>query len=68
MHQDGIQAKGAVADDTALHSDIVWIPGGTFQMGSNARYPEEQAVQQKLSLAFGLKNYTPTNEQFAPLR
>ena len=45
MHQDGIQAKGAVADDTALHSDIVWIPGGTFQVGSNARYPEEQAVQ-----------------------
>ena len=26
------------------HPDMVWIPGGTFLMGSDKHYPEERPV------------------------
>ena len=27
-----------------LHKNMVWVPGGTFLMGSNDFYPEERPV------------------------
>src|SRR4249920_1325316 len=30
--------------DAAPHPEMVWIPGGTFQMGSEDFYPEERPV------------------------
>ncbi len=30
-----------ICRDPAPFEDMVWIPGGTFLMGSNSHYPEE---------------------------
>jgi len=35
-------------DFQSLHSDMVWIQGGTFRMGSNEHYPEEAPVSSRL--------------------
>lgn len=44
---------------------MVWIPGGTFQMGSNNHYPEERPVHSETVDGFWIDKYTVTNEQFA---
>lgn len=44
--------------------DMVWIPGGTFTMGSDNHYPEEKpAVKVKVS-GFWMDKYLVTNRQF----
>ena len=30
----------------ARHKNMVWVPGGTFAMGSNDHYPEESPVRE----------------------
>jgi formylglycine-generating enzyme len=45
--------------------DMVWIPGGTFLMGSDKHYPEEAPVHKKRVEGFWMDKYTVTNEQFA---
>jgi len=44
--------------------DMVWIPGGTFQMGSDHHYPEEAPAHQVKVSGFWMDKYTVTNEQF----
>ncbi|WP_416669500.1 formylglycine-generating enzyme family protein [Egbenema bharatensis] len=44
--------------------DMVWIPGGTFQMGSDHHYPEEAPAHQVTVSGFWMDKYTVTNEQF----
>jgi formylglycine-generating enzyme len=44
--------------------DMVWIPGGTFMMGSNKHYPEESPVHIATVDGFWMDRYTVTNEQF----
>lgn len=44
--------------------DMVWIPGGTFQMGSNDHYPEEAPAHRVTVDGFWMDKYTVTNEQF----
>jgi formylglycine-generating enzyme len=43
---------------------MVWIPGGTFMMGSNSHYPEEAPVHTATVDGFWMDRYTVTNEQF----
>jgi formylglycine-generating enzyme required for sulfatase activity len=43
---------------------MVWIPGGTFLMGSNSHYPEEAPAHQVTVDGFWMDQYTVTNEQF----
>jgi formylglycine-generating enzyme len=50
---------------TAPDKDMVWIPGGTFQMGSNHHYPEEAPVHPATVEGFWIDKYEVTNEQFA---
>ena len=53
---------------TALGSrpgDMVWIPGGVFQMGSDRHYPEEAPVSQVRVDGFFIDQYPVTNRQFA---
>jgi sulfatase modifying factor 1 len=53
---------------TALGSrpgDMVWIPGGVFQMGSDRHYPEEAPVSQVRVDGFFIDPYPVTNRQFA---
>jgi len=44
--------------------DMVWVPGGTFLMGSNDFYPEERPVHQVTVDGFWMDKCTVTNEQF----
>ena len=45
--------------------DMVWIPGGVFQMGSDRHYPEEAPVSQVRVDGFFIDPYLVTNRQFA---
>lgn len=44
--------------------NMVWIPGGTFQMGSDHHYPEEAPAHRVTVSGFWMDKYTVTNEQF----
>jgi sulfatase modifying factor 1 len=46
-------------------SDMVWIPGGTFLMGSNHHYPEEAPAHRVTVDGFWMDTKPVTNAQFA---
>ena len=46
-------------------ADMVWIPGGTFTMGSNDFYPEEAPAHAVTVDGFWMDQYTVTNAQFS---
>ena len=63
-----------MTDDTAAainppgaapHPDMLWIPGGTFRMGSEDFYPEERPVHEVGVDGFWMDRCTVTNAQFA---
>lgn len=45
--------------------DMVWVPGGTFMMGSNDHYPEEAPAHEVAVNGFWMDQYTVTNAQFS---
>jgi formylglycine-generating enzyme len=45
--------------------DMVWIPGGTFQMGSEDHYPEERPVRRVSVDGFWMDRTPITNASFA---
>jgi sulfatase modifying factor 1 len=45
--------------------DMVWIPGGTFRMGSDKHYPEERPAHRVTVDGFWMDRYPVTNECFA---
>ena len=46
------------------HKNMVWVPGGTFLMGSNDFYPEERPVHRVFVDGFWMDKHTVTNAQF----
>jgi len=46
-------------------SDMVWIPGNTFWMGSNCHYPEEASEHQVRVDGFWMDRFTVTNRDFS---
>ena len=44
---------------------MVWIPGGSFMMGSNDHYPEEAPVHPVTVNGFWMDQFTVTNAQFS---
>jgi sulfatase modifying factor 1 len=46
------------------YPNMVWIPGGTFHMGSEQFYPEERPIHEVSVGGFWIDRYTVTNEQF----
>lgn len=46
------------------HPDMVWIPGGTFRMGSEDFYPEERPVHEVTVGGFWMDRHLVTNVQF----
>lgn len=44
---------------------MVWIPGGTFSMGSDKHYPEERPVHRVTVDGFWMDRYPVTNARFA---
>lgn len=49
----------------APHPGMVWIPGGTFRMGSEDHYPEEAPVHSASVDGFWMDKFQVTNAQFA---
>jgi formylglycine-generating enzyme required for sulfatase activity len=45
--------------------DMVWIPGGTFRMGSDSHYPEEAPAHNVTVRGFWMSRHTVTNAMFA---
>jgi sulfatase modifying factor 1 len=45
--------------------DMVWVPGGTFLMGSDEHYPEERPAHRVSVDGFWMDRYPVTNERFA---
>ncbi|HEY9229598.1 MAG TPA: formylglycine-generating enzyme family protein [Gemmatimonadaceae bacterium] len=44
--------------------DMVWIPGGTFSMGSDSHYAEERPVHRVTVGGFWMDRFPVTNERF----
>src|SRR5688572_30603687 len=51
-------------DRTARLHDMVWIPGGIFQMGSDDFYPEERRVHRVAVDGFWMDEHPVTNAEF----
>ena len=65
MPQTG-SAPAAAPPGPAPFPDMVWIPGGTFQMGSNDHYPEERPVHRVTVDGFWMDRTPVTVAQFQP--
>jgi sulfatase modifying factor 1 len=50
--------------EPAPAKDMVWIPGGTFLMGSDHHYPEEAPARDATVAAFWMDKYLVTNADF----
>src|SRR5215470_11992043 len=50
--------------NTAALADMVWIPGGTFHMGSDRHYPEEAPAHEVTVGGFWIDTKPVTNAQF----
>jgi formylglycine-generating enzyme required for sulfatase activity len=51
-------------DEKMVHHNMVWIPGGTFRMGSDRHYPEEAPVHRVTVDGFWIDRTPVTNAQF----
>src|SRR5215217_5535990 len=52
------------APATEEHPGMAWIPGGTFQMGSDKHYPEEAPVHRVTVDGFWMDLHPVTNAEF----
>jgi formylglycine-generating enzyme required for sulfatase activity len=59
-HDVQLQPPGPPPD-----ANMVWIPGGTFHMGSDKHYPEERPVHRVTVDGFWMDRVPVTNERFA---
>jgi formylglycine-generating enzyme required for sulfatase activity len=50
--------------ESSRHAAMVWIPGGTFRMGSDKHYAEEAPVHQVTVDAFWIDRTPVTNREF----
>jgi formylglycine-generating enzyme len=51
-------------DRISTPHDMVWVPGGTFQMGSEDFYPEERPVHRVAVDGFWMDEHPVTNAEF----
>src|SRR2546421_5465322 len=61
--QAGSEATEYLPDNSRT-GDMVWIPGGTFRMGSDHHYPEEAPVHRVTVGGFWIDRTPVTNRQF----
>ena len=58
----GANATSAV--DAVNREQMIWVPGGSFLMGSNNFYPEERPLRQVSVDGFWIDRYPVTNAEF----
>jgi formylglycine-generating enzyme required for sulfatase activity len=64
-HTTAPSAAGEPAPEAPPFEDMLWIPGGTFLMGSDNHYPEEKPAHHVAVDGFWMDRTTVTNEAFA---
>src|SRR3954464_8798236 len=52
------------SDRRSRAEDMIWVPGGTYRMGSNNHYPEEAPVHRVAVNGFWMDRTPVTNRQF----
>jgi formylglycine-generating enzyme required for sulfatase activity len=55
----------AMVDSAPALEDTIWIPGGSFLMGSDRHYPEEAPAHHVSVDGFWIERYPVTNDRFA---
>ncbi|NUT49169.1 MAG: formylglycine-generating enzyme family protein [Saccharothrix sp.] len=60
-----VTAVGDHRGPTDPNTDMVWIPGGTFAMGSDDHYPEESPAHEVTVDGFWIDRVTVRNRDFA---
>jgi len=69
MSGSGGEAKTLPVDERtpakAPFPDMIWIPAGSYRMGSDDHYPEERPVHKVSVDGFWIDRYPVTNERFA---
>lgn len=58
------QPNTGVTPDTINRDSMIWIPGGSFLMGSNSFYREERPVRPASVDGFWIDTYPVTNAEF----
>src|SRR5262245_29534975 len=56
--------SGELVKSSPPSPKMVWIPGGTFLMGSDKHYPEEAPAHEVTVNGFWMDEHTVTNEEF----
>lgn len=64
MSQAETQAQRSPHAGEQVPSDMAWIAGGTFRMGSDRHYPEERPVHRVTVAGFWIDRTPVTNRQF----
>jgi formylglycine-generating enzyme required for sulfatase activity len=59
-----LEPPRAIAPADPPTRDMVWVPGGTFWMGSDKHYPEERPVHRVTVDGFWIDRFPVTNERF----
>ena len=62
--QDDKVVEGSPPPGKRPAEGMVWIPGGTFLMGSDHHYPEEAPAHKVTVNGFWMDRYTVTNAEF----
>jgi sulfatase modifying factor 1 len=60
----GTMAAATERAEAAPHSEMIWIGGGTFRMGSDKHYPEEAPVHRVTVADFWIDRTPVTNREF----
>ena len=58
------QPDAIVRDGSSQIDEMIWIPGGTFRMGSDKHYPEEAPTHRVAVDGFWMDRHPVTNRQF----
>jgi len=61
----GVTTTTTTTTTTAPDPCMVWIPGGTFMMGSDKHYPEEGPAHKVQVEGFWMDKFNVTNQEFA---